>query len=238
MVRFFSFLLRTILRLVVLVVALLAIYAGFALGCALMPQPGRAQYPIEGDAPAFVCATPVHADLVLPVKTEARDWRVLLPAVASGAPADGYIAIGWGDYGFYHDTPNWGDLTAAKVIDALSGRGPATLHTRLVAKPNPSACQRLTVDRAGHDSLSRFVLAALDTGTDGRPRVLDAPATDGGVFYAAKGNYSPWNTCNVWAGDALAVAGLRHAFWAPFSFGVTWPLRLGERTSPIRCHKL
>ncbi len=224
MIGFFRFLLRNVLRLVALCVLAVAVYAGLALGCALLPESGRAQFPIDGDAPAFVCATPVHTDLVLTIKNPGHDWRKLLPNATADAPDDAYIAIGWGDYGIFHDVPRWADLTPGKVMTALGGRGPATLRAAVVAKPEANGCQRITLDRAGQDSIARFVLASLDDGSDGKPRVLDA-LDGGGTFYAAKGAYSPWNTCNVWTGEALAAAGLRHAVWSPFSFGVTWPLQ-------------
>ncbi|KGM30622.1 DUF2459 domain-containing protein, partial [Inquilinus limosus] len=62
-------------------------------------------------------------------------------------------------------------------------------------------------------------------GQDGRG-ILAAPPGTGTyeAFYAAHGTYRPWRTCNVWTADALRAAGAPTALWAPFSFGVMWPL--------------
>lgn len=199
--------------------ALVLLYALAALVAALIPLGGRAQ--ADDGPPLFVCASPVHSDIVAPLDPR---WRAAFPDAAENLPDRAYLAIGWGDLGFYRDTPQWRDLTLRTALRALAGLGPTTLHVLAVHAPaqNP-ACARIAVDRAGREALARFILASAENDESGRPRLIASPRW-GESFYAARGRYSPWRTCNVWTRDALAAAGLPAAAWAPFSFGVMWPL--------------
>jgi uncharacterized protein (TIGR02117 family) len=212
-------------RIVLFVVALPALYGLAALACALLPMSGRAQSVGADDLALFVCASLAHTDIVVPLRDDASDWRSAFFDVASDVPDAAYIAIGWGDLGFYHDTPRWSDLRAGTALTALTGLGPTTLHVLAVNAPRTaSGCVEIIVDRAGRQALARFILDTANSDPSGRPRLIDSPRA-GEAFYAAKGRYSPWRTCNVWASEALAKVGMPTAIWAPFSFGVTWPLK-------------
>ena len=213
-------------------VAFVALYALAALAFAEFPRAGR---PVAQDAAfvdAFVCATAVHTDIVLPLRDREAEWRRLFGEATQAAPDTAYLAIGWGDYGFYHDTPTWADLRAATVLRALFGLGPTTIHVRAVRRPTErNPCVRLHMDQAGDDALLAFVTASTVLDASGRAVPLEA-VEPGEAFYAAQGRYGPFHTCNAWASKALAAAGQPTALFAPFSFGVTWPLRRGPPREP------
>jgi uncharacterized protein (TIGR02117 family) len=205
-------------------VGAMALYALTALAAALLPVSGRAQSLTADDPAIFVCATFAHTDIVAPIHDDATDWRGAFFDVASDVPDSAYLAIGWGDLGFYRDTPRWSDLRFSTALTALAGLGPTALRVFAVKAPtNAGGCIKIIVDRAGRQALARFILATAENDGADRPRLIDSPRA-GEAFYAAKGRYSPWRTCNVWASEALAKAGAPIALWAPFSFGVTWPL--------------
>jgi uncharacterized protein (TIGR02117 family) len=211
-------------------VAALALYIIVAIVCAMSPLRGRAQAIAADDPALFVCASAIHTDIVVPLKDDAADWRSAFAGVAGDVADTAYLAIGWGDLGFYHDTPTWADLRARTVLIALAGLDPTTLHVFAVKAPtNANNCVQIAIDRAGRQALARFILATAENDAAGNPRLIDSPRA-GEAFYAAKGRYGPWRTCNVWASQALAEAGLPVALWAPFSFGVTWPLTTAHRT--------
>jgi uncharacterized protein (TIGR02117 family) len=200
-----------------------ALYGLAALACALAPSGGRPQKPGPFDPVLFVCASATHADLVVPIADDAVDWPGAFPAVTGAVPDGAWLAFGWGDYGVYHDSPRWRDLRPGVALAALAGLGPATLHVMAVKPPRGGDCLAVGVDRAGRQALARFIRATVLDDPAGAPRLLDAPRA-GEAFYAARGRYSPFRTCNGWAAEALASAGLPAARWAPFSFGVTSPL--------------
>ena len=209
-------------------VALLLLYALAALACALLPLGGRTQSVGADDPALFVCASLAHTDIYLPLRGDGGDLRSAFFAVAGDAPDDAYIAVGWGDLGFYRETPRWADLRFSTAFRAFAGLGPAALRVRAVNAPASESCVRIAVDPAGRKALARFILASADNDAAGFPRLIEQSGP-GEAFYAAKGRYSPWRTCNVWTAEALAEAGLPTAVWAPFSFGVTWPLLAAKR---------
>jgi hypothetical protein len=91
------------------------------------------------------------------------------------------------------------------------------------------SCVEIALDHAAREALARFVVKTAITDVAGRAHLIESPRPGEG-FYAANGRYSPWRTCNVWASEALADAGLPVARWAPFSFGVMWPLQKVQRS--------
>jgi uncharacterized protein (TIGR02117 family) len=203
------------------------LYGLLALVCALLPIKGRAQSVAADDPALFVCASLAHTDIVVPLNDKAAEWRSAFFAVAGDVSDNAYMAIGWGDLGFYQDTPRWRDLRVKTAFRAFAGLGPTTLHVLAVNAPTRvDGCVKILVDRASREALSHFILDAAENDLSGYPRLIASPRP-GEAFYAAKGRYSPWRTCNAWASEALAVAGMPVAWWAPFSFGVMWPLGRG-----------
>ena len=195
-----------------------------AVAFALVPEEGRVQQ-ADGEPPVYVCASLAHADIVLPSRDPLIDWSALFPAVAqSGLPPEAGLAFGWGDLRFFRETPTWSDIRPSTALGALLGRHATALRVEAVKPPagNPR-CVRLAVDRAGRQALIAHVKASLQTGPDGRP-LLEPGGGASEAYYLATGRYGPLHTCNQWTADALAAAGLPHARFAPFSFGVTWPL--------------
>jgi uncharacterized protein (TIGR02117 family) len=218
-------LVRCLVWSVLTVVCGLILYGAAALGCALFPSAGRPQLETAADPPIYMCASLAHTDIVMPIGDDASDWRATFPRIAGDMPDTAYLAIGWGDLGFYRDTPSWSDLRPGIALRALSGLGPSTLHVIAVIRPAEGlGCLRMTADRAARLALARFVADSAKRDAAGKAILLGMPRQNEG-FYAANGRYSPWRTCNVWASEALASAGLPAARWAPFSFGVIWPLQ-------------
>ena len=216
---------KAILGSTLALVAIVGLYTLAAVAFALFPVAGRVKARGAATSDAFVCASAVHTDIVVALADHSAQWRFLFRDVAEGAPEDSLLAIGWGDYDFYHDTPTWGDLRASTLLRAFSGRGSTTIHVRNVYRPaKHSPCIALKVDRIGSDGLFDFIMTNTALDSAGRAIPQDI-VTAGEAFYVARGRYGPFRTCNVWISHALAAAGQPTAQWAPFSFGVTWPLR-------------
>jgi uncharacterized protein (TIGR02117 family) len=220
-------LLASVAALLSAVLGFAVLYIVTALGLALIPMGGRPQQAATGEAPAYVCASLAHTDIVLPAKDGPVDWSTVFPDAAPGfSRPDLYVAFGWGDLTFYRDTPSWADLRFSTAMAALFGGGPSALHVGYVLDPaGIPACTRLALDQDGRAALGHFIRDTAVLDTEGRA-VLAAPPGTGTyeAFYAAQGHYRPWRTCNVWTEEALRAAGAPTAVWAPFPFGVMWPL--------------
>lgn len=205
---------RFLAALLLLIVA----YLIAALGFALWPQSGRTQQ-AEGEPVVYVCTSLAHADIMMPSRDPLVDWGALFPTVARpDLPAEAYLAFGWGDLRFFRETPNWSDVRPTVALSALAGLNDTALRVVAVNPPaNDPDCMPLEVDSAGRQALIDHVRATLAD---------DAPAAQDRLeaYYLAKGRYSPFRTCNQWVAEGLAAAGLPYARFAPFSFGITWPL--------------
>lgn len=199
-----------------------------AIGFALLPATGRTQQ-AGGEPTLYLCASLAHTDIVMPSRDALVDWAGLFPAVMPpNLPSEAYLAFGWGDLVFFQETPTWADTRMSTALAALAGRHDTALRVVAVNPPvaNPD-CLTLAVDRQGRQALIAHIRASLQPDSAGR-----AQQRPGGMgleaFYLARGRYGPFNTCNQWAAEALAAAGLPHARFAPFSFSVTWPLGKGR----------
>ncbi|MBC7450113.1 MAG: DUF2459 domain-containing protein, partial [Cytophagales bacterium] len=73
----------------------------------------------------FLHTNGVHTDILVPAVHSFQDWDTLLPDVPA---ATAYIAFGWGDKGFYLNTPTWGDLTFPTAFKAASGLSTTAMH--------------------------------------------------------------------------------------------------------------
>ena len=78
----------------------------------------------------YVVSNGVHTDLCLPAQTEYCDWhRLLDPSLFEQHNAGfEYVSIGWGDKGFYLETPTWACLlyTSPSPRDGATSRMPSS----------------------------------------------------------------------------------------------------------------
>lgn len=217
------------------------LYGAGALVLGLMPVNRDYREPPSGIT-IYLRHNGVHTDLLLPVATPQADWRRAFQAADFGAPlgqmqtrlalaADippdanplaTFVAIGWGDRGFYFDTPTWGDLSASTAIRALSGLGDSVIHVEYQPTPQPTASLRkLTLSEATYRRLVTVIDAAFARDAAGARRPYPGHGyTVHDTFYAAQGHFSPFNTCNEWVRATLAAAGVRVPAWAPFHYAL------------------
>lgn len=68
----------------------------------------------------FINSNGVHTDIVVPVSNDIKDWskEILFNHTKAKDSLMKYIAFGWGDKGFYLDTPEWSDLKASTAAKA------------------------------------------------------------------------------------------------------------------------
>ncbi len=221
-----KFLARIIVWPLGLVLSVLLAYTAAAVMSALIPIDGRPQMLSGTELPVYACVTDVHADFALPLDDPQTDWRTELgPSLPQGLPPGTYLLLGWGDAVFFRDVLQMSDLTPERAATALAGRHPAVVRLVPIARPSGGGeCQPLPLDDEGRLALAFHILDSLDRKTDGALTELPTHV-EGETLLLAKGHWGAFNTCNQWASRALGAAGLPHAAFAPFSFGVTWPLK-------------
>jgi uncharacterized protein (TIGR02117 family) len=222
-------------RLLLTLVALLLLPPLAYIGCAAilgLPPVNGGWQPMpahRGGVPVFLRTNGVHADLVLPARSPHDFTREFPRSVVidlrrePAAESFEWIAFGWGDRGFYLNTPTWADLDAGTAWRALTARGPSAMHVEYVRRPEAYDARSLWLRADEYARLVAYVRAGFRRDAAGAPIRIEHPgyiATD--AFYEGVGSYSPVLTSNEWVRRGLAKAGVRTARWAPFDSALLW----------------
>lgn len=84
----------------------------------------------SGDIDIYILTNGVHTDIVVPVRNEGIDWSrsVLFKNTIAKDSTAGLLAMGWGDKGFYLETPTWADLKPSAACKAAFGLSTSAMH--------------------------------------------------------------------------------------------------------------
>lgn len=177
------------------------------------------------DIPIYIYTNGVHTDIVMPVKNDLQDWSKKIPFanITSKRTDYQYIGIGWGDKGFYLDTPTWADLKFSTAFKAAFWLSESAMHcTYYNTMKEGDDCKMMMISRSQYKKLIQFVEDKFDKDKNGNfiPIPTNAVYSDNDAFYDANGSYNFLYTCNTWTNDALKAAGQKAALWTPTDFGI------------------
>mgnify|MGYP003623592324 CR=1 FL=1 len=173
----------------------------------------------------YLLSNGAHMDIVVPVNTDVIDWSQQFKYQNTRA-ADStfnYIAIGWGDKGFYMEIPTWDDLTVRIALRAGLGIGSSAIHAtyyrNMYDYEGDELCRKFTITENQYKDMVNYVLGFLIFDTDIKAINIDTDALYGNydAFYEAKKSYSIFYTCNTWTNNLLKASGQRACLWTPFS---------------------
>lgn len=187
--------------------------------------------PSENDTiPLYILTNGVHTDLVMPVRTSQIDWSqsVLFANTVGKDTTAQWIAFGWGDKGFYLETPTWADLKFSTAFKAATGLSTAAIHaTYYRSLREGDDCIRTSIDSAKYARLIAYIQQSFKRDDKGQIMHIVTNANYGrtDAFYEAKGSYSLFHTCNTWANSGLKASGQRACFWTPFDKGIFYQYR-------------
>ena len=211
-------------------------FAYFALAALGAILPG-AHPQIAGGAPTHIALArgPIHYDLLLPISDALRASYGF--AQAQGVPINDprvkFLIIGWGSKAFYTATGTYADLNLGSIWPALTGDD-ATLHLDVAGDvAGVPAITWIDLSQTQLQALEAAVASSFTRDAAGQPIPLNAPPfgpTD--AFYAAKGRFNAFNTCNVWIGHMLRQAGLDFGMWTPTPQSVAFSARWFKPAQP------
>ncbi|QQR87654.1 MAG: TIGR02117 family protein [Flavobacteriales bacterium] len=217
---------RLIRWLALLLLTLLAFAALYGLAMVLLPLVGsNTDYtaPPTGHT-IYLHSNGVHTDIVLPVRTETKDWSRTFPFAntSSGDSTFTHIGIGWGDKGFYLETKEWADLKASTAVKAAFGLSGSALHVTYQNAPDVGEdCRAVVVNDSTLHLLVQRIEAGFVKNSDDAPQwIAERYYGEHDAFYEGTGRYGLFHTCNTWTNSTLKECGLPAALWTATAGGV------------------
>lgn len=173
----------------------------------------------------YILTNGVHTDLVVPVKNDIMDWggELSFENTISKRADFNYLSVGWGDKGFYLDTPTWAELKVSTALKAAFWMSESAMHcTYYYEMKESNDCKKIMLTKKQYQNLTEYIKSKFDRDKDGKVIFIDTDAVYGinDAFYDAKGKYSFLETCNTWANRGLKVAGQKAALWTPTDVGI------------------
>lgn len=173
----------------------------------------------------YILSNGVHTDLVFPVKSSYIDWHTIFPyeQTLGQDSTKQWLAVGWGDKGFYLNTPEWKDLSLKTALVAGLGIGETALHvTYYRSLTEDDSCIKVDITEEQYRQLVNFVKQSLELDVQGHPIYIETTAQygDNDAFYEALGAYNLFYSCNTWTNKALKKAKLPSAVWTVFDKGI------------------
>ena len=203
------------------VLAFLLVYLNLVFTLAILPSGGSE---LADGVKIYIKTNGVHTDICLPVETTYIDWKTFIPTTDyPQVNAFSYVSIGWGDKGFFLDTPTWADLKFSTAFNAAFLGGETAMHVQyLENEPTVSEtvkCKFIAPEK--YQDVIDYVKHSFKKNTSGIADLIpNRGYWSSDNFYEANGTYNLFNTCNAWTNGALKVAGIRTAALALFSDGI------------------
>jgi uncharacterized protein (TIGR02117 family) len=219
-------------RAISLLLAIPALYLVAALVGSLVPVNRGWTEPADGTT-VYLADNGIHADIVMPVSAQGRDWERFIPRgdFAAADPSARWIAFGSGEQRVYLNTPTWWDITPRTIWSALAG-GKRVMHVEYVSDPS-YAVREIRLRPEEYRRLWAAIRADFQLDRNGRPQRIDHPGYGCcDAFYRATGKESAVRTCNSWVARWLRLAGVKTSAWPPFVPGLVWRYRKVPRDSP------
>jgi uncharacterized protein (TIGR02117 family) len=190
-----------------------------------------ARIPVEGEAAKgndvtiYLLTNGVHTDIVVPAKSSYQDWtkEVRYADTRSNDTSNRFLAMGWGDKGFYLETPTWADLKASVAFKAATGLSTTAIHATYHNNLTPGdSCRKINITASQYRKLIGNIRNSFQTDQSGHFMNIKTNANygDTDAFYEAKGSYSMFHTCNTWVNNGLKATGLKSCLWTPFDTGL------------------
>lgn len=211
----FKFIIKTLAGLILL----LLLYLLAAVVGSIIPV-NKDFEPTEGEVEIFFRTNGVHTSLILPLENRIIDWKEIVDFehTLSNRKDFRYISFGWGDLGFYKNTPNWSDLTVPTAFRALFLKSPSALNVEFYRKiSEDDDTFAIQISNEQYHALTAYIQDSFKYDPNGNARpVPDLHYNEKDVFYHAQRHLTLFYTCNTWSNNALKKAEIRACLWTPF----------------------
>ncbi|MDX6182481.1 TIGR02117 family protein [Flavobacterium sp. Fl-77] len=179
----------------------------------------------KSEVPIYILTNGVHTDIVMPAKNDQIDWskQIKFKNTKSADTTYQYLAMGWGDKGFYLETPEWSDLKASVALKAASGLSTTAIHaTYYKSLKEGEDCKKIMISKEQYNRLIKYINESFQKDASGNFVLITTDANYGktDAFYEANGSYSLLRTCNTWANSGLKSSGQKCCLWTATDSGI------------------
>ncbi|HET6557866.1 MAG TPA: TIGR02117 family protein [Prolixibacteraceae bacterium] len=167
----------------------------------------------------FVMTNGVHTEMVLPMTSEMMNWGHFVNPkdTKSGIDYYRYVAFGWGDKGFYLETPTWADLKFKTAFNALFFLSSAAMHVTFYTELNESKdCKKIQISKDSYKMMIDYITQSFRLDNNLPILIKGASYGKNDSFYEAHGTYNLFFTSNTWTNSGLKYANLKACLWTPF----------------------
>lgn len=180
------------------------------------------ELPTKGERAIYVRSNGIHTELILPTETPEMNWKDFIPIEDFGdSISRDYLVFGWGDKGFFMNTPQWSDLTLKTLTSALFLPTSTAMHVAYYRKPEENTeCRKLMVSTEQYQDICGFVKRSFMTNSKKAQLIPNRGYGESDNFYEANKSYHMFRTCNTWTSNALKEAGIKTSTLAIFPDGV------------------
>ncbi|MDF1695290.1 MAG: DUF2459 domain-containing protein [Saprospiraceae bacterium] len=199
------------------IVSFLALYAFLACTLSILgtsPEKHQCRQHKE----IYLSTNGVHIDIIIP-KVYIDD--LFVSDLKIKAPIQ-FVAFGWGDKGFYLETPTWGDLTFSTAIHAMFWNSETAMHVSRY-KNTYSDWKKIPICDKQLQSLLLYIQKSFKKNQNQKiMEIQNSGYSYYDTFYEANGSYSCIQTCNFWVNKGLKRADIKTSIWSPFDRGILY----------------
>jgi uncharacterized protein (TIGR02117 family) len=112
----------------------------------------------------FIKTNGVHTDIVVPTRSAQMDWskEIKFAYTRSGDTTGKYLGLGWGDKGFYLETPEWSDLKASVAFKAAFALGTTAIHATYYPElAEGQDCRKILISNEQYARLVTYITNSL-----------------------------------------------------------------------------
>lgn len=175
----------------------------------------------EEKSEIYVVSNGIHLDIIIPIKLMKYELvkELDIPNQAN------YVSFGWGDRGFYLETPTWNQLKFSVATRAIFLKSESAMHVDYYYNKSKSWSE-IKICEEQYEELIEFVMNSFKRNDNKQIIPIDEPGyfeTD--KFYEANGSYSFMKTCNNWVNNGFKRSNIKTSIWSPFDYGVLYHIK-------------
>ena len=220
--------LKIILFAILAIITFILIYVLITLVFSIIPVNKKVDN--QSNIDIYIHTNGVHTDIVLPIRIDTIDWskKVKYSDTKGNDTIMKYISFGWGDKGFYLETPTWADLKFSISFKSAFGLGKSAMNVTYYKEIYKSSdTRRINISKRQLYLINKYIEDSFVKNEKGGFINIKTDMVYGkdDAFYEAIGRYWLFKTCNTWTNTGLKTCEQKACLWTPLDKGIFYHYR-------------